>query len=77
MSGFGGVPETGIRRTLARLAPDDVRGEAKFIHTMTIAYDEYIAELLQEADPEQALIKAGFTATAEALAGLCRRIKQA
>lgn len=61
-------------RTVARLAPDDVRGEAKFIHTMTIAFDEYIAELIGEGDPEQALAKAGFTATAEALAGLVRRI---
>ena len=70
MSGFDGDPEPNARRTLARLAPDDVRGEAKFVDTMTIAYDEYIAELIQEADPEQALIKAGFAAIAEALAGL-------
>lgn len=62
-----GIPRAGVQRTLARLAPDDVHGEAKFVHTITVAYDEYIAELIQEADPEQALIKAGFTAIAEAL----------
>lgn len=67
-------PERPYGNTRARLelVPDEVKGEEKFARTMMIAFDEYVAELLGEDDPERALTGAGFTACAEALATLRR-----